>query len=746
MVKVREDFPLHSDGTLNFSEWIDRIGSHCTNNDIDLLADACQLCIQTSNDTQTLEVNVAMDKGLLSAEILSELNMDVDTLCAALVSASVQQGQLSLNHIKEHLSPTIAKLVKGVGKMDAIRSLQRGGKTGQALIESQKLDPEQIEKFRKMLIAMVDDARVVLIKLAEQIGLLRSAKNLSEEERIIVARETQNIYAPLANRLGIGQVKWELEDLAFRYLNPQQYKSIAKSLDEKRLSREAYITNVKQKISDEMQGLSIESEVTARVKHIYSIWRKMQRKGVPFSEIYDVRAVRILVNEVRDCYFALGAVHSLWQHIPKEFDDYVATPKENGYRSLHTAVIGPEGKTLEIQIRTHEMHQEAELGVAAHWRYKEGGSAVGVGFEGKMDWLRKLLEWQEEISDMEQLADEFRSEVTEDRIYVFTPTGEVIDLPSGSTAIDFAYQLHSEIGNRCRGAKVNGKIIPLTQSLETGQQIEVLTSKNSMPSRDWLDSNKGYIKSSRARNKINQWFRVQDREKNAEEGKALLERELHRLNIDKYNVKPILNKFNYHADEEFFAGLGAGDIRLHQVINLLQRNEIHQESRTERALKKLNKIKIDKTSGKMDEVIVHGVGNLMSHMAACCKPVPGDSIIGFITKSKGIAVHRYDCHFIDDIQNKSPERLIEVNWGNTRALYPVELGIQAIDRKGLLRDITSVLANENINVTGLNTRTPEESEQINISIFMEIAHLEALGKTLSLLMQLPSVTNVRRQG
>ena len=738
MVKVRSDFPLHHDGSLNFSQWIE--GLHLKRKEIEIahISTACWLNLQYAKNTKTHVGLSCLEQGLQIAEILIDLDIDSDAICAALIYAAVQNNKLTLDSIKEQLSSNIANIVEGVLKMDAMRSLQSKP------IRDKQPTGEQIENFRKMLIAMVDDVRVVVIKLAEQVVLLQEAKQLPEEERIIYAREAEAIYAPLANRLGIGQLKWELEDLAFRYLDPQQYKYIASNLDERRLDREKYIRDVKKTLEEEMQKLEIDAEVSARVKHIYSIWRKMNRKKLPFTEIYDVRAVRILVPEIKDCYYALGTVHSLWQHIPKEFDDYIATPKENGYQSLHTAVIGPAGKTLEIQIRTHQMHEESELGVAAHWRYKDGSDLTQSGFENKMDWLRKFIDWQADIADANELAEEFRSEVIDDRIYVFSPKGDVVDLPQGATAIDFAYRVHTEVGHRCVGAKANGRIITLTRPLKTGEQIEILTSKSGKPSRDWLDQSRGFVRSQRARSKIHQWFRLQNRDKNAAEGKVLLEKELERLGIVNVNFKPLIKRFNYHNLEDLYAGLGAGDVRLHQLVRLIE-NQIKPKEKSDEEVVAAIVKETKAPDPDHSEIIVNGVGNLMTHLAACCHPVPGDPIIGFITKGKGISVHHLDCHFIDDVEKSRPERLIECTWGNTEALYPVEVIVIASDRRGLLSDITAILKNQDVNLVGVNSQSNQSQDTSETSFSLEIKNLDLLGRVLTLLAQVPGVIQVFRK-
>ncbi|OLQ27772.1 GTP diphosphokinase, partial [Pseudomonas aeruginosa] len=529
MVQVRAHQPVNTDGSINLEAWLDHVQNLVPGLDRQGLLEACEFARESEQraiaaQNSWAEGTSSFQTGLEIAEILADLKLDQESLVAAVIYRGVREGKITLEAVNKHFGPVVAKLIEGVLRMAAI---------------SASLNPRhsmvlgtqaQVENLRKMLVAMVDDVRVALIKLAERTCAIRAVKNADEEKRHRVAREVFDIYAPLAHRLGIGHIKWELEDLSFRYLEPDQYKQIAKLLHERRLDREQYIANVMSQLKEALAATGVQADLSGRAKHIYSIWRKMQRKGLDFSQIYDVRAVRVLVPEMRDCYTALGIVHTLWRHIPKEFDDYIANPKENGYRSLHTAVIGPEGKVLEVQIRTHSMHEEAELGVCAHWRYK--GTDVKASsnhYEEKISWLRQVLEWHEELGDIGGLAEQLRVDIEPDRVYVFTPDGHAIDLPKGATPLDFAYRVHTEVGHNCRGAKINGRIVPLNYSLQTGEQVEIITGKHSGPSRDWLNSNLGYVTTSRARAKIVHWFKLQARDQNVAAGKALIERELSRL-------------------------------------------------------------------------------------------------------------------------------------------------------------------------------------------------------------------------
>ncbi|NQD37068.1 GTP diphosphokinase [Permianibacter sp. IMCC34836] len=737
MVKVREEFPLTPDGAIDLSSWLNRINVQREPEQMKQLETALDLVIEQHWDCLT-ELGIScFEQGLAMAEILAGLNLDTQTLTAALIYPSLQAGDLKLETVEDKLGKEVAKLARGALRMDAIRSLQ-------ASKQGNKLSASQGDNLRKMLIAMVDDTRIVLIKLAERIYLLRAVKEKDESTQRRIAEETREVFAPLANRLGIGQLKWELEDLAFRYLQPQQYKGIAGQLHEKRLAREQYIRDVIKRIESELEKSGIKGEVSGRVKHIYSIWRKMERKGVGFDEIYDVRAVRVLVPEIRDCYATLGIVHSLWQHIPKEFDDYIATPKENGYRSLHTAVIGPEGKALEVQIRTFQMHQESELGVAAHWRYKEGAAAgADAGHEGKIAWLRQLVEWQEEVADSNALLEEFRHEVVEDRVYVFTPDGSIVDLPAGSTPIDFAYHVHTSVGHRCRGAKVNGRIVPLTYVLQTGEQVQILTAKEGVPSRDWLNPHLGYVHSQRARLKIQTYFRQQNREQNIAEGRELLDKELARHGLSKAELLPLAERFNLHSVEDLYGNIGAGEIGVVQAINSLLALHMPQaEPSTE--IKPVVRAPSEREAS--GAISVQGIGNLMTHSAGCCRPVPGDAILGYITQGRGIAIHRADCAHMLRAREDRQERVVDVQWqSDASALYQVDLAIEATDRQGLLRDVTSLVANEKINVVGLTTHVNKRTGITSIGLEVEVRDADALGRLVSQIAKLPSVLSVRRR-
>ena len=733
MVKVREEVTRENLLDQEPSDWLASLQLRRTEEQVQLIHDA--LVLAHGVKAKETEVKTeAIFQGLNIARILVGLRLDTVTISTAIIYPLVREELIGKNKVRDKLGVGVHKLINGVRTMSAVRDLQNANANSDKLA----MDP-----IRHMLLAMVDDTRVVLIKLAEQVSLLHHAKELPEEERIELAMETRDIYAPLANRLGIGQLKWELEDFSFRYLDPAKYKQIAKSLAERRVDRDKYIDNVIEKLTTDLEKLNIKAEVVGRAKHIYSIWRKMSRKSVGFEEIYDARAVRILVDEVPECYGALGVVHSTWPHIAKEFDDYIATPKDNGYKSIHTAVIGPEGKALEVQIRTHQMHQESEHGVAAHWRYKEDGKSADEGHEKKIAWLRELLEWQEELADSDELIHEFRESVIEDRVYVFTPKGEIVDIPPRGTPLDFAYRIHTDVGNRCRGAKINGRIVPLTYELQTGEQVEILTAKNGTPSRDWMNPSLGYLKSPRARAKINQYFRRQDRDKNALAGKPILDKELQRHGLKNINMTELAEAFNYVTVDDLYAGVGAGDLRLQQVVNTA-RNQVQPQSAGDK--QPVQKEYVPKKQSKAkSEIVVQGVNNLLTNIAKCCKPVPGDRIVGYISQSRGVVIHRIDCSHIIKAYNEQYERIIEADWGTSQDYYNVDLHIRAYDRQGLLRDITTILANNSIGVVTLNTNSKNISEmKVDIFLQVEVPSAEKLAETITVLNRIPNISEVER--
>ncbi len=683
-------------------------------------------------------------RGREMIEILITLSMDKATLVAALLFPVVSSGAYEREALEEDFGNETIKLIDGVEEMAALGQLN-------VTMEGSAASA-QVDNVRRMLLAMVDDFRCVVIKLAERICNLIEVKKAPDEVRQAAAKECSNIYAPLANRLGIGQLKWEIEDYAFRYQQPDTYKQIAKQLSERRIVREQYITDFVDDLSNEITSSGINAEVSGRPKHIYSIWRKMQKKSLAFDELFDVRAVRIIADKLQDCYAALGAVHTKYKHLPSEFDDYVANPKPNGYQSIHTVILGPEGKTIEIQIRTKDMHEDSELGVAAHWKYKEGGGGRS-GYDEKITWLRKLLDWQEEMSDSGEMLDEVRSQVFDDRVYAFTPRGDVVDLPMGATPLDFAYHIHSEVGHRCIGAKVAGRIVPFTHKLTMGDQVEIITAKEPNPSRDWLNPSMGFVTSGRARAKINAWFRKQSREKNLEAGREILEAELAKINATLKDAEQYaLKRFNVNSADELYVGVGSGDLRINQIINHINAlvNKPTAEEEDQQALEKLQEAETKapaQSRPKKDAVVVEGVDNLMTHLARCCQPIPGDEIAGYITQGRGISVHRADCEQLEELRHHAPERIIDTVWGSGFVgSYILTVRVEAMERSGLLKDITTLFANEKIKVTSMKSRV-DYRKQLSIMDFdLEVTNIEILQRVSKRVEQIKDVMSVKRLG
>lgn len=736
MVSVR-DTHFFQTAQKDPSKWVTTLG--LSKGDQKSLLDNYEKIIMLCTEPEQVPL---LELGTEMVEILVTLNMDMDTLNAALIFPILDNNILTQEQVDEMWSKRIAKLAKGATDMEGIRALQNQGST--------KIAASQVDNLRHMLLAMVEDVRAVVIKLAERICYLRQIKIADEELKVLVAREISSIYAPLANRLGIGQLKWELEDLSFRYLQPEVYKKLAKQLAEKRIDRENYIQDFVSKVQGSLLEMNVNGNAYGRPKHIYSIYKKMQKKELQFEQLFDVRAVRVVVEKLQDCYAALGAIHTMWHHIPSEFDDYIANPKPNGYQSIHTVVLGDEGKAIEVQIRTQQMHDDAELGVAAHWKYKEGsaGGKSAGGYEEKIAWLRKLLAWQEDLADSEDLVDELRSQVFDDRVYVFTPRGEVIDLPAGATPLDFAYYIHSQVGHRCIGAKIANHIVPFTYHLKTGDQVEILTQKEENPSRDWLNPSLGYINAPRARHKVATWFRKQDRDKNIHAGRELLEVELHKIKLKLSDVSPAIKRFNVCTDEDIFAGVGNGDLRLNQLVHFLDGHH-HQQTLEEQDLAALEALEKRKQSFTKkptgNNIIIDGVGNLMHTVARCCQPIPGEPIEGYITQGRGISVHRKLCEQLADLRDVHPERIIEASWGESHSSgYSLTLRLEALDRSGLLKDITTLLSNEKVNVIGVNSMSNIKNQSAIIDLNLEVHNSEDITKLANKLSQLKDVSAVRR--
>ena len=665
-----------------------------------------------------------VDHCLNVALILAELRLPTAVIVAGLLHDTVEDTGVTLEELRRDFGDEVAKLVDGVTKL---AQLPRVSKDGSAPID------RHTESLRKTFLAMSDDVRVVLIKLADRLHNMRTLNHLRPEKRERIARETLEIFAPLANRLGIWQIKSELEDLAFRYTSPEKFREISAQVEERHADRERTMESIVVRVRQALAEHNLEAEVSGRPKHIYSIYKKMERKGVGFDDVFDVRAVRVLVKDKPACYYALGVIHSLWKPVPGQFDDYVATPKDNFYQSLHTAVLYDDGKTLECQIRTPEMHESAEYGIAAHWRYKEGARR-DEAFEKRIQWLRGLMEWRQDVASANEFVDAMKQDVFEDRVYAFTPRGDIIDLPAGSTAIDFAYHVHTSVGDRCRGAKVNGKLVSLDYHLKTGDQVEILTAKQGGPSRDWLNPDLGLVKSQRAIQKIRQWFRKQDREQLLAQGRELLEKELKRLGTEEFSHDVLARKFGFNKAEELLYALGTGDIHGRQVAAKVL--EVEQVEEQERALPTVN----PREEVHSDEISILGTQGLLTNMGRCCKPAPGDPIVGYITRGRGVTIHRRDCPNVLD--TKEPDRFIKVAWGQPKQTYPVSVRITAYDRDGLMRDVSTVVAEEHINMTSLNVQT--KNSLATFQVTMEIADVELLSRVLARIEQLPNVIEARR--
>lgn len=671
----------------------------------------------------------AIQEGEQIADIVDPLGLPPEIIAAARIYPLCREKFIDNNYLINNNLPAISRLVLGLEQLNQF-SLPENWQPGEALAVRQS------EALRKMLLAIVSDVRLVLVRIAEQLYRLRQARNAPRAIQQALAQETREIYAALANRLGVWQLKWELEDFAFRYLDPDTYSGIAKALKEKRVEREEFIHAVKATLDKELDKQHIAASITGRPKHIYSIWRKMQRKGQGLDSLYDIRAVRILVDDVSACYAALGIVHNLWSYIPGEFDDYIANPKENDYQSLHTAIVGPDGKTIEVQIRSQEMHEHAELGVAAHWRYKEGG-ALPAAFDQKIRFLRQLLEPGDDDADLlEQIRDDF----FEDRVYAISPKGDIVELPPQATPLDFAYHVHTQVGHRCRGAKVNGRIVPLTYKVENGDQVEIITGRQSQPSRDWISPRLGYLASSRARAKVRNWFRHQDREQHRRQGREILDREITRLNVKDVAAVDIATQLKQDSSDALCIALGAGDLTSASIATALQ----HLRGTGLPAIRPRRRSRRKDT--KPNAVAVTGIGDLMCNFARCCRPVPPEPIIGYITQGRGVSIHRQDCDNYLGLHRRYPERSLETGWGQSDAAsYPVDLTLHAFDRSGLIRDITTVLAGEEANVVDLKTYAGKESLQVVMELSIEIRDLPTLSTAITRLEQLPNVVSVRRK-
>lgn len=720
------------------SAWLESSVKRFTPEEIELISQACGLAAQLYSGQHELTGAPLLQHALGAAAILIDMNMDAETVAATILHAVPEYADDWRETLESRFGAGITGLVEGISRMEQIQALSEIGGAHEKS-HSPGSQAQQIESLRKMLLAMVQDIRVVLIKLAERTQTLRHLSGASPSLQKQIAQETQGLFAPLANRLGVWQIKWEMEDLALRYLEPELYKQIAKMLDERRVDREQYIVDVVAQLKSELSAAGIQGEVSGRPKHIFSIVKKMKSKHLDFNQLYDVRAVRILVNDIKDCYAALGLIHNLWQPIPGEFDDYIARPKSNDYRSLHTAVSGPRGLALEVQIRTHEMHQHSELGVAAHWRYKEG-KKPDTKFDEKIAWLRQILAWKDEVADNGDLLEQFKSELFQDRVYVLTPLGKVIDLPKGSTPIDFAYTLHTDLGHRTRGAKINGNIVPLNTKLQNGQRVEILTAKHGSPSRDWLNPALGYLQSPSARAKVRQWFKYQHFDENVAQGRAKLDRELHRAGVSAVNQEKIAQKLHFQKLEDFLAAIGRGDVSEHQVTLAIQETVTPKAEDVVRPAAPRRNAAAQNESG----VVIEGIGNLQTTIAKCCKPMPPDVIVGYLTRDHGVTIHRSSCGFISRLPEIRQARVLGAHWGSQQHFIThVDIEIEAHDRQGLLRDISDLFVREKINATKANTISRSNLALMQFTI--EVSNLQQLSRLLHLIQQVPSVMHVRRR-
>lgn len=679
------------------------------------------------------------------ASILAELRVPPAVVIAGLLHDTVEDTSVTLEEIQREFGEEIAKLVDGVTKLTNLPRVSRGDLHHGDVIADEDVDMDEIQPYprpkrrdlanetlRKVFLAMGDDIRVVLIKLADRLHNMRTLGYIPEEKRKRIAQQTLDIFAPLANRLGIWQIKWELEDLAFRYVNPEAYREIAENLAERRADREKQIVQITQRLQAILLENGIQAEISGRPKHIYSIYHKMTEKGKPFEMVRDLRAVRCIVKDIPSCYTTLGIIHTHWRPIPQEFDDYIAAPKDNFYQSIHTAVIYDDGKPLEVQIRTPEMHENAEFGIAAHWRYKERGPRDEM-YEQRINWIRKIMEWRQEIEDAQEFVDGMKSDVFQDRVYVFTPRGDIIDLPAGSTPIDFAYHVHTEIGNRCRGAKVNGKLVPLDYELKTGDQVEILAAKQGGPSRDWLNPSLGLVRTQRARSKVRNWFKRQDREQNLTQGKAMFEKELRRLGLSGIDLESLAQSFDFRTAEDMYVAIGCGDVGLGRIINKLSDIYVKKDPL-------LFPIQPREAKPGKNGVAVLGLKGLLINFARCCNPAPGDSIVGYITRGRGATIHREDCPNI--LRTKDRERIVKVSWGEPHQTYPVAVTVKAYDRHGLMSDISTILSHEEVNL--LDVKLNVSHNLANIHLVLEVGDITQLSRVLTRIENLPNVMEAHR--
>ena len=763
MVTVREQLPGRltelseettvehaAEAQIDLASWLNRVRGILDGAELKHFEEVAHHILQKELETTVHHTTNTFAIGIGMADILAHLHVDEDTLSAAMLYRSVREGITSLEEVKSHFGDQVLNLVKGTLAMGKLSELIEKNKRLEDHFNNNQR--EHLSGIYKMLISVTEDVRVVLIKLAERTYALRELAKSGKERQERVAREILTIYSPLAHRLGIAQLKWELEDLAFRYLAPDRYKEIASLLNEKRLEREQYIQFVTETLKSELLDVGIEAEITGRVKHIYSIYRKMKSKNLSFDQLYDIRAVRVLVKTIPECYHSLGIVHQIWRHIPHQFDDYITNPKANGYRSLHTAVIA-ENKSLEVQIRTVEMHEEAELGVCSHFNYKEGSKNTDFSFNHRLHSLRAVLEHYQERNETGAHPNEDENENFDqlqdfegfEKIYVFSRDGDIKELPRGSTVLDFAYHVHTEVGNKCYASRVNQRYVPLTYTLKTGEQVEILTKKDREPNRDWLVNSLGYIKTSRARDKLRHWFRQQDRSKNLEVGRDLLNKELSRLAIHPKSIdlSDYCNHFNVKSGDDILIALVNGDVSLHALINQVNRHMHLDQDEPELVLKPTLNPRASHTLSAHG-ILIDGLDNVELHIAQCCQPVHGESIAGYITLNRGVSIHKVACADYIRMIHQEPERAVEADWEMqpTRG-QSVQIVVEAYDRRGLLKDLTQVIFSDQINIRQVNTIS--ESDGIaNMKVLIEVKGLAQLSRLLARLEQQPGIISARR--
>lgn len=733
MVKLKKRAYHHEDGSLNIQLWLETLAQSYPKEHLDRLRQVIDLVITLGEQVPALsEHHTCLDLGLEMAALLAELSADETTLIAALTYHIVVYTDFSLDDISQQVGTDVSALIAGALRMDDISVLLHAqSNTAENL-------PSRIHNLRKMLLAMAKDVRVVILKISEKMCHLRAASQLDVTFRKRIATEVKEIYAPLTNRLGLGHLKWEMEDSVFRYLQESDYKALAKALDQKRIEREEYIAHFQETLRSLLDPLHLERyELSGRAKHLYSIYRKMTRKKVNLDKIYDSFAVRVLVPDVHDCYKVLSLVHEQWTAISEEFDDYIARPKENGYQSLHTAVIGPDSKNVEVQIRTFAMHEVSELGVAAHWKYKEGAGPT-TDYENKIAWLRQLIAWQSDYLYQDNRDKLFETaSLFDDRVYVFTPEGDIVDLTKGATPIDFAYHVHSEVGHRCKGAKINDKMVPLSYTLQTGDRVSIITGKNAHPSLDWLDLKANFVTTSKARAKILQWFKAQNYQEHVAEGMAFLNEMVKRDHLKLPPLLPIAEALHFKSIDDMFAALGNGHLKIAQILNKI----VLPTSNTDEHHGTLHKMAATTHHNAKNDISVYGLNDLLHSIAKCCKPIPGDPIVGFITQQRGITVHHQDCRSLQQLQAK--ERIITVDWRDNNATqYSVELRIMAYPQYDLIKDITALISQEKVYLKRINTS--ESDNKIRFDVLIEVKGAEHLQHFIQQLRHMPDVITVDR--